>query len=748
MLQRNKHFVDRESTVSEFAALVEALESFAGFVRRQFPVILFVLLLTLAIVAVFLFTTPPRYTAQAKLIIDSRKVQLFQQQSVLGEIPVESATVESQIEILKSENIALSVIKDLHLIEDPEFVESTGGVISTVMGLIPNFFAPPNGSKSEAELTRRALGVFQGQLTANRAGQTYVINVGFVSLDPTRAAQVANAVADAYIVDQLEAKYETTRRAGAWLQDRLQELRRQASTAEHAVVDYKTKNNIVDTGGTGGRLMSEQQLAELNTTLVQARAQTTEHKARLDRIDEIIREEEGSGEKLATTPAVSDVLQNAVITPLRQRYLDYAAREADYSNRYGHNHLAVVNLRNQMREIRKSILDELKRIAETYKSDYEITKAREDSLRRSLDQIVAESQTTNQAQIVLRQLESAAKSYRSLYDNFLQRYMESVQQQSFPITEARVITRASSPPSPSSPRTLYILAIASFGGAVLGLGVALFRDISERVFRNGMQVETTLLTNCIAMVPKFDCTKSIVRDRQNLPCATVDMPLSRFTEAIRSIKVAADLSAAGKASKVIGFTSSLPNEGKSTVAANVAQLVAHAGARTILVDGDLRNPWLSQVLARTAKIGSLDVISGQASLDEAVWNDPITNVAFLPAVSRFHLQYSNEILGSDEMKKLFDELRRRYEWVVVDFSPLAPVVDVRSTTHLVDSYVLVIEWGRTKIEAVEHALHSAKGVYENLLGVVLNKVDARQLRKYDRGNLYQNKYYARYGYTE
>src|SRR5215813_2882458 len=748
MLHRNKNFVDRESTVSEFAALVEALESFAGLVRRQFPVILFVLLLTLAIVAVFLFTTPPRYAAQAKLIIDSRKVQLFQQQSVLGEIPVESATVESQIEILKSENIALSVIKDLHLIKDPEFVESTGGVVGTVMALIPNFFAPPNGSKSEPELTRRALGVFQGQLTAKRAGQTYVIDIGFVSLDPTRAAQVANAVADAYIVDQLEAKYETTRRAGAWLQDRLQELRQQASTAERAVVDYKTKNNIVDTGGTGSRLMSEQQLAELNSTLVQARAQTTEYKARLDRIDEIIREE-GSGEKLATAPAVADVLHNAVITPLRQRYLDYAAREADYSNRYGRNHLAVVNLRNQMREIRKSILDELKRIAETYKSDYEITKAREDSLRRSLDQIVAESQTTSQAQIVLRQLESTAKSYRSLYDNFLQRYMESVQQQSFPITEARVITRASSPPGPSSPRTLYILAIAGFGGAVLGLSVALFRDISDRVFRNSMQVETTLLTNCIAMVPKFDCTKSIVRDRQNLPCATVDMPLSRFTEAIRSIKVAADLSAAGKASKVIGFTSSLPNEGKSTVAANVAQLVAHAGARTILVDGDLRNPWLSQVLARTAKIGSLDVISGQASLDEVVWNDPITNVAFLPAVSTSRLvHYSNEILGSDEMKNLFDELRRRYEWVVVDFSPLAPVVDVRSTTHLVDSYVLVIEWGRTKIDAVEHALHSAKGVYENLLGAVLNKVDVHQLRKYDHGHDYQNKYYARYGYSE
>src|SRR5262249_1247196 len=147
----------------------------------------------------------------------------------------------------------------------------------------------------------------------------------------------------------------------------------------------KTKNKIVDTGGgTGGRLMSEQQLAELSSTLVQARAQTAEHKARLDRVDEIIREE-GSGEKLATAPAVADVLQNEVITPLRQRYLDYAAREADYSTRYGRNHLAAVNLRNQMREIRNLIHDELKRIDEVYKSNYEIVKAREESIRRSLD---------------------------------------------------------------------------------------------------------------------------------------------------------------------------------------------------------------------------------------------------------------------------------------------------------------------------------------------------------------------------
>src|SRR5262249_6996419 len=572
----------------------------------------------------------------------------------------------------------------------------------------------------------------------------YVLEIRFRARNPDLAAQVANAVADAYIVDQLEAKYQATRRASVWLQDRLRELRQQASTAERAVVEFKAKNKIIDAGG--GRLINEQQLGELNSQLVVARAQTADAQAKLDRIESILRADSPDASVNAT---VTDTLKSEVVSKLRTHYLELASREADLSARYGHNHMAAVNLRNQMRETSKAVLDELRRLAETYKSDAAIARQREDGIQTQLAQVVSQSQATNEAQIALRELESSAQTYRALYDNFLQRHMESVQQQSFPSTEARLISAASRPLAPSHPRTLLILAISGFGGMLLGIGFAMYRDFSERVFRTGMQVETTLLTNCIAMVPKFDRAKSIVRDRQNLPCATVDMPLSRFTHALRSIRLAADVSAAGKASKVIGFTSSLPNEVKSTLAANVAQLIAHAGARTILVDSDLRNPWLSRVLARTAKAGSLDVISGKASLDKAVWNDPITNMAFLPTGSTSRLvRYSNEILGSDEMKNLFDELRRRYEWVVVDFSPLAPVVDVRSTTHLVDSYVLVIEWGRTKIDTVETALDSAKVVDENLLGAVLNKVDVRQLGKYDHGHDYQNKYDARYGYAE
>src|SRR5262249_12445335 len=162
---------------------------------------------------------------------------------------------------------------------------------STIKGLVLNPlvlnpFGSSEGQPSEFALTRAAIGRLQSHLIISRAGLTYVMNIGFRSHNPQRAAQVANAVAEAYINDQLEAKYQATRRAGGWMRDRIKELRDQSTNAERAVVDFKMKNNIV---AADGRLMNEQQLSELNTSLIQARAQTAAAKAKLDRTDEILR---------------------------------------------------------------------------------------------------------------------------------------------------------------------------------------------------------------------------------------------------------------------------------------------------------------------------------------------------------------------------------------------------------------------------------------------------------------------------
>jgi succinoglycan biosynthesis transport protein ExoP len=689
------------------------------------------------------------------MVIDTHKFQLFQQQQSLGDIAIDPAMTETQVEILKSENISLAVVKDLHLTDDPEFVGPGGGLIGAVFGLVSGIFSS-NEPASEFELTRRALGRFEKQRDIKRVGLTYVMDIEFTSVSADKSARVANAIADAYIVDQLEAKYQSTKRASVWLQDRIKELRTQATAAQRAVVAFKEKNNIVDTGG---RLMTEQQLAEVNSQLILARASTAEAKARLDRINDIMKQD-------IPDASVTDALKNDTIVKLRGQYVDLAAKAAEWAQRYGPNHLAVIRLRSQMQEIRRNITDELSRIQQAYKSDYDISVAREHSIKNSLANVVSETQLTNQAQVQLRELDSNAQTYQAMYDNFLQAYMQATQQQSFPITEARLISPASRPLQKSKPKTLIVLGVTIVGGMMLSFGIAMFREFTDKVFRTSRQVEDVLHTHCLAMLPilkptaakiaQEDKRKRVDLQRQRaifrndkLYWYVVDQPFSRFTEAIRSLKVAADLNGVVKENKVLGITSSLPNEGKSTVAVNFAGLIAHAGGRVLLIDLDLRNPSISRNLAPDAR-GLIDVVAGKLALKDAIWTDQSTNLEFLPSGSTPKMLHTNEILASAAMRRLLESLRSAYDYVVVDLPPLAPVVDVRSTTLIIDSYVYVVEWGSTKIDVVEHSLSEASGVYDRLLGVVLNKADTTILGRYEgyHGNYYYNKYYSRYGYTE
>lgn len=756
MLEVNKQSIssDREAD-SEFSSPGEALTNYLNIARRQFSVILLIIACTTALGFIYLFTATPKFTATARMVIDTRKVQLFQQQASFGDIAIDPATTETQVEILKSENISLAVIKDLHLTDDAEFVGSGGGLIGALLGSVTSMFSSDQ-PRSEFELTRQALGRFEKQRDIKRAGLTYIMDVNFTSMDAEKSARVANAIADAYIVDQLEAKYQSTRRASIWLQDRIKELRTQATAAQRAVVAFKEKNNIVDTGG---RLMSEQQLAEVNSQLILTRAATAEARARLDRINDIMKQE-------IPDASVTDALKNDTIIKLRGQYVDIAARAAEWAGRYGPNHLAVIRLRSQMQEIRRNITDELSRIQQAYKSDYDIALTREESIKNSLANVVSETQLTNQAQVQLRELDSSAQSFQAMYDNFLQAFMQTTQQQSFPITESRVISAASRPLGKSQPKTLIVLAVTIAGGMMLGFGIAMFRELSDTVFRTSSQVESILHANCLAMLPivKATATKvSLPDDRLRAEAArqriitrneklfwyVADQPFSRFTEGVRSLKVTADLSAALRQNKIIGVTSSLPNEGKSTIAANLAQLIAHAGGRVLLLDLDLRNPSLSRALSPDAK-GLVDIISGKMRLEDAIWTDRSTNLSFLPSGATPKMLHTNEILSSAVVKKLFENLRSAYDYIIVDLPPLAPVVDVRATTNIIDSYVYVVEWGGTKIDLVEHSLSSASEVHDRLLGVVLNKVDTNIMGRYEgyHGNYYYNKYYSRYGYTE
>jgi exopolysaccharide transport family protein len=595
-------------------------------------------------------------------------------------------------------------------------------------------------------------------LNINRIGLSFLVEIDATSTNPEKSAQIANAVATAYINDQQEAKHEVNRAASTWLQERLQQLSEQSAAAEQAVVDFKQKNNIVSAAG---KRMDEQNLEDLNKRLVAARTRTSDMLARLNRIDYIIR---NWNPNTTLDAGASDELPSQILTNLRQQYLDLSRKEAEYSTKYGRDHQAVVNLRSKMRELRASTFDEFRRIAETFKSEYEVAKLSQAEVEKQLDRVISESQTANKAQVTLRELESTAKNYHSLYESFLQRYVGGIQQDTYPLAEARQISLASASATVAKPNPVKVFALLLMGGIGLGVGVGLLRDMMDRVFRTRAQVESLLHIPCIAMVPLVGTSASTQYRRGKVPgkatevrtvkrdasafWRVVDSPLSLFAESIRSVKLAVNYYGTPP-NRVIGFTSSLPNEGKSTIAAAIAQLTAQVGGRVIIVDCDLRMRSLSRRLAPDAKLGIVDVISGARSLEETIWRDPATNLFFLPAIKRAP-EFSSNVLESERTKGLIDRLRESFDFVIVDLPPLMPIVDTRAAAHLVDCMILVIEWGRTKIDVVQHALDTAPNLHQAVIGAVLNKTNIDRLPQYDvyHKSMYKNRYYARYGYSQ
>ncbi len=740
----------------------QIVEYVVGLLRRQYAVIIFSTILTTAIAGIYLKTATPTYTGQVKILLINQKAAFVQQQSLVTEAPIDSVQIETQLQVLKSKAVATSVIQKLKLYEDPDFKPSPR--VHAFFRKLRSWLSMPqlDTSTDPAAAADDLTLAFAERLTAARVGMSNVIELSYNASTAARAAEIANAVADIYILDQLNARFEANKNATAWLQDRLRELGQQALTAERAVNTFKAENNIVVSDG---KLIDDQQIAELNSRLVAARALTSDNLARLNRFDDVIHAIAPDGTSLAgiDTPG-SEVLASPIINVLRQQYLEFSRREADWSARFGKSHLAVINLRNRMRDVRTSIVDEVRRLAETNRSDYEVAKQKQKQIEDQLASAVSRSRGTNSAELTMRELEISAKSYRGLYDSFLQRYMGSVQQESFPSADARIIASASPPPGKSKPKSALILAVGFAAGIGLGIGVGLLRDAMDRVFRTSTQLESALRLSCLSLVPllkditppasanlsTIDNDTRMISRRSTAYWAATAMPLSRFAESIRAIKLAIDLNQSLAINKIVGITSALPNEGKSTIAASLAQLIAHAGKRVIVVDCDLRNPSLSLNLAPYATVGLIEIVTGTKQLDEVTWYDKSTGLTLLPVSRKGPLFHTSELLSAEPTKALFDRLRASYDYVIVDLPPLAPIVDVRAATPLMDCFVLVVEWGRTKIDVVQHALHTAPNVNEAVLGAVLNKTDMSIMKRYDsyHGDYYSTEHYGRYGYVD
>jgi succinoglycan biosynthesis transport protein ExoP len=704
------------------------------FLGREWRLIALITGLSIVLGATYVALSPSRYTAQADMIIDTKRVTWTQTEMASENRTVEDASVESEIETTKSEKVAEAVIRRLHLTEDPEFVGAGSGLRRRIFSLF-RFTSGAEQEPSSDELMQRVLATVKENLRVTRLGRSYIEQISYTSLDRDKAATIANAFADAYIEDQLQAKFEATRRASAWLEQRIGELRQQASDAYKAVQDFKSENSIII--GVDGKLASEVELDQLGIALAKARADTSQARAKLDRISRVLEQRSDKENSFnIPDPVVTDALSNPVITKLRQQFLDDQNKESEWSARYGPDHTAARNLRAEMAALQRAIWDEISRIAESYKSELQIAKSQEESIDKRMIEVFQKSGATRQSQVRLRELETAANTYRGIYETFLSRFTQSVQQQSFPSTEARVVTVAAPPRAPSSPKVTLTLALAVLSGLAFGIMAAFAREQMNRQIHTRAQLEKLLGTSCLAVLPAFPQKRPVLRKLQG---ATRDSgafrqisevaPFSATAEALRYIKVAIDLHPTG--GKVIGIVSALPGEGKTTVATGFAAFVAKSGSRTLLIDADLRNPSMTRALGYVNAPGLVNMVADKSNFDDLVITDSKFKFDFLPSSTRMKPSNSSDILNSPAMKDMLRTAKSNYDYVLVDLPPILPVVDVKAVAHLFDAFVLVVEWGSTSTDEILKAVGASPIVSERLLGAVLNKADEAVMRRFE-----------------
>jgi polysaccharide biosynthesis transport protein len=728
------------------------IDQLLAIARRQWIVVAAAVVLMLAVGVAYLLTAVPLYTASTSVLIDRGNSEVVQQLSTIGGVLDDEASVLSQVELLKSDTIGLATVDRLKLQDNAQFMSSGGSLVGTVTSSIKALIASIGlSSKSSdefidpAEAKRRlALSRLQDSLAIQRIGRAYVLEIAFTSPSPSLAATIANAVAESYLNDKLDAKYQATRRAGEWLQDRIEELRQQSLASDLAVQKFRAANGLV-TAGNG--LVSDQQLTELNSALIVARADTARAQARYDRIQEIL----ASGQ---TDAIVTDALDSSVINTLRQKYLEASKLESEITRRLGPDHVQAVRLRQEMSEYNRLMFDELKRIAESYQSELEVARSRERNITEGVLKATSVSVTASETQVQLRELERSSEAYKNLYQTFLQRYQEALQQQSFPVTEARIISKAVGPSGPSSPRKPLVIAISVLFGLMIGAGIGAFREFRDRFFRTGDQVRDVLGVEYLgatpAIVKKADTSVASPVDREvhfrnSVSNFAMNYPLSSFSETLRSCKIAIDLNIA-KASKIVGVVSTLPGEGKSTIALNLAQVLAKSG-RTLLIDTDLRNPGTTRAIGQHAQAGLIQVLTEGLPYTSVLLHDPASGLDVLPVVVKRRITHSSELLASPQMHQLLSRVSAEYDYVVLDLPPLAPVVDARSIAGRIDGFIMVVEWGVVSRKVVQQTMAAERQIAERTLGVVLNKVDVQKLklyREYGSSDYYSSRYSSYY----
>lgn len=721
------------------------LKALIGVVYRRFWMILAGFITTFGIIAYVTFTQTPIYKAQSVVQLNTQEKNVIDLGAIFSGLGGNTAVVDTEVLVMSSKTLLTRVAIKQKLVEDPEFNGSLRpkktGMMSSVKGMIRAITGakPPKDpmagltqEQKDAAALEGAVEALASKVDVKRVGTTYLITVTVASESPETAARLADEIAQQYRVQQLEEKYEATRKATEWLSERVSGLREEVEEKERRVESYRAESGLL---AAQGATLTEQQIAYLTTQKATLQVEVDRARARADSM----RRQMASG---AGADGISEVLGSQVISDLKNQRAIINRRVAELETKLGPQHPELISARNEAADIDRQINAEVGRIAGNIENELKVAQSQLGSIQGEINRSTNQLQGNNQALVRLRELERDAETSRVLLEEFLSRSKQTREQDALISADANILSSATVPDSPDSPKKLLNLIIGCILGGIIGGGLALFAEMFDMKISSSEDVERKLGANPIGSVPLIRTASFLGLSQTNPADFLVENPLSAYAESIRYLRASIAFSDLDSETKTVAICSSLPDEGKTSLTLALGRMSAMSGSRTLVIDGDFRRRQLTETAGLKPDIGFVEHLFGAGQLSDAIVKDRKTMLDILPLSQNGHTPH--DVFGTRAFDDLLARLRSMYDLILIDTGPLLLMAEARVVAGKVDKTILVVRWRHSARSAARQSLTLLRNFKADVLGVTLNMVDLNRRRHHkDPGATYKayRKYY-------
>lgn len=708
----------------------------------------------------------PIYSAEATVVVEPSRQRMFNSEAVVQGLSTDYYTNETEAAVLGSRELVRKVVTRMNLVENPlfnpsllpkrtsltaELLDPIKAGIRTLMTAVADMvtggrYSDEQAAKAKAAALRRgaqplspeeerrlaiedAADYFLGDLTVVPAQRARVINVRFNSPDPDLAARAANAVADTYILDQLETKGKATSQATEFLNQRANELRTRVIESEKKLEDFRRQSGIIEVSGTS---VYQRQRDELETQLIQARAKRSEADARYNQVQKMLKD--GGG-----TDTAAAVLDSQLIQRLREQEAQVVRKIGELRTKLRPTHPNMVLAESELADLEKKIKDEVGKIVVSLANERDIALVREKNLTEEIARLQARVDAQHDAELTLRSLESEVNANKQLYETILARFKQAdVQESATPEADAKVISRATVPTSPFYPKKKFIIVASLVLSSLMGIGLAVMLEFLDTGFRSLGQLDGIAGVPSLGVVPFLRGSQQAGRAPHQI---AAEQPNSAFGEAIRTLRTSILLSNVDRPPRSVMVTSSLPGEGKTSTALALASLAAKSGQKVIVIDCDFRHPSVHEDLGYPNEAGLADYLVGRAALGDVIEIEPRYGLRFITAGTS--VPNPPDLLGSPKMRDLIQSLSTMFDLVLLDTPPLLIVSDSLVLARIVDKAVFAVRWAKTKRKSALLGLRQLADANADIAGAVLTQVDVRRQSQYDTDGYYRyHQYYT------